>query len=169
MGAQWRKRGEPQHTGSYLCFGCCAGRRSARLSLLPRIQIIPARRLKCPLIRFFRSAFLRAWFLCAFSLCRVIPAFFSLRPFVLGLVLLISIENISYSVRIVNVFTCIKFSKQRVLSSCSTIERAPSSFVALGGWHSCRSCGQCRPHLPLTAPSAVPAALYFDWWWIMRI
>lgn len=169
MGAQRRKCSESQHTGSHLCPDCCFGRRFVRLSLLPRIQIIPARRLKCPLIRFFRSVFHRAWFLCAFSLCRVIPAFFSLRPFVLRLVLLISIENISYSVRIVNVFACIKFSKQRVLSSCSTIERAPSSFVALGGWHSCRSYGQCRPHLPLTAPSAVPAALYFDRWWIMRM
>lgn len=114
----------------------------------------------------FRSVFHRTWFLCAFSLCRVISAFFSLRPFVLRLILLISIENISYSVRIVNVSACIKFSKQRVLSSCSTIERTPSSFVALGGWYSCRAYGQCRPHLPLTAPSAVPAALYFDRWWI---
>ena len=42
--------------------GGCAGRRFVRLSLLPRIQIIPARCLKRPLIRLFRSVFLRACF-----------------------------------------------------------------------------------------------------------
>ena len=127
------------------------------------------RRLKCPLIRLFSLGFPPGLVFMRFFSLPGDPRFFSLRPFVLGLVLLISIENISYSVRIVNVFACIRFSKQRVLSSCSTIERTPSSFVALGGWYSCRAYGQCRPHLPLTAPSAVPAALYFDRWWIMRM
>ena len=42
---------------------------------------------------FIRSVFYRACFLCTFSLCRVIPAFSSLRPFVLGLVLLIARGN----------------------------------------------------------------------------
>ena len=68
VGAQRRQRGESQHIGLYPRFGSGAGRRFVRLSLLPRIQIIPARRLKCPLIRFFRSVFHRTWFLCAFSL-----------------------------------------------------------------------------------------------------
>ena len=57
VGAQRRQRGEPQHTGSYPRSGSGAGRRFVRLSLLPRIQIIPARRLKCPLIRLFSLGF----------------------------------------------------------------------------------------------------------------
>ena len=57
VGAQRRQRGESQHIGLYPRFGSGAGRRFVRLSLLPRIQIIPARRLKCPLIRLFSLGF----------------------------------------------------------------------------------------------------------------
>ena len=91
MGAQWRKRGKPQYAGPHLRFSGCAGRRSARLSLLPRIQIIPARRLKCALIRLFSLGFLSGLlFMRFFSLPGDPPPSFSLRPFVLGLVLLIA-------------------------------------------------------------------------------
>ena len=57
MGAQWNQRGKPQYAGPHLRFSGCAGRRSAQLSLLPRIQIVPARRLKCPLIWLFSLGF----------------------------------------------------------------------------------------------------------------
>ena len=78
VGAQRRKRGEPQHTGSYLRSGCCADRRSARLSLLPRIQIIPARRLKCPLIWLFSLGFPPGLLFMRFFSLPGNPRFFSL-------------------------------------------------------------------------------------------
>jgi len=68
VGAQRRQRGEPQHTGSYLCPDCCFGRCSAWLSLLPRIQIVQARRLKCAPISFQLPGFPPGLGLCAFSL-----------------------------------------------------------------------------------------------------
>ena len=60
VGAQRRKRGEPQHAGSYLCPGSCAGRRSARLSLLPFCQTASAFRLICLFHTFFRCGVYRA-------------------------------------------------------------------------------------------------------------
>lgn len=60
MGAQWRKRGEPQHAGSYLCPDCCVGRRSARFSLLPFCQTASAFRLICLFHTFFRCGGYRA-------------------------------------------------------------------------------------------------------------
>ena len=78
MDAQRRQRGKPQYAGPYLRFSGCAGRRFVRLSLLPCIQIIPAKRLKCPLIRFFARLSSGLAFYALFR---------SLSPFVLGLVL----------------------------------------------------------------------------------
>ena len=54
MGAQWKQRGKPQHTGSYFCFSggsCC---RFARLSLLPFCQTASAFRLIYLFHTFFR-------------------------------------------------------------------------------------------------------------------
>lgn len=48
--------------------GCRPGRRFVQLSLLPRIQIIQARRLNCALIRLFHTVFPRVCFLCSLFL-----------------------------------------------------------------------------------------------------
>ena len=60
MGAQRRQRGKPQHTGPHLRFSGCAGRRSARLSLLPFCQTASAFRLICLFHTFFRCGAYRA-------------------------------------------------------------------------------------------------------------
>ena len=78
VGAQRRQRGKPQHTGPHLRFSGRAGRRPARLSLLLRIQIIPARRLKCALIQLFSLGFLPGLFFARFFSLPGNPRFFSL-------------------------------------------------------------------------------------------
>ena len=78
MGAQRKQCGKPQHAGPHLRFSGCAGRRSARLSLLPRIQIIPARRLKCPLIRLFSLGFPPGLLFMRFFSLQGNPRFFAL-------------------------------------------------------------------------------------------
>ena len=60
MGAQRRKRGKPQHTGPHLRFSGCAGRCSARLSLLPFCQTASAFRLICLFHTFCRRGVYRA-------------------------------------------------------------------------------------------------------------
>ena len=60
MGAQWNQRGKPQHTGPHLRFSGCAGRCSARLSLLPFCQTASAFRLSCLFHTFCRRGVYRA-------------------------------------------------------------------------------------------------------------
>ena len=60
MGAQRRQRGKPQHTGPHLRFSGRAGRRSARLSLLPFCQTASAFRLICLFHTFCRRGVHRA-------------------------------------------------------------------------------------------------------------
>ena len=60
MGAQRRKHGKPQYAGPHLRFSGRAGRRSARLSLLPFCQTASAFRLICLFHTFFRRGVYRA-------------------------------------------------------------------------------------------------------------
>ena len=60
MGAQRHQRGKPQYAGPYLRFSGRAGRRSARLSLLPFCQTASAFRLICLFHTFCRRGVYRA-------------------------------------------------------------------------------------------------------------